>query len=74
MHNSDKHGSCYIAGALYVGFDESTDTHYALADEPAGIARCCKNIQQDIDTFDMMRGFEEDTSAAVDCRHDSTAK
>ena len=60
MHNSDKHSN--------VGSDECTGSHYVvLAVEPAGTARCCKNIQDIVGTFDMKRGSEDDTSAAVDC-------
>lgn len=61
MHNSDKHSN--------VGSDECTGSHYVavLAVEPAGTARCCKNTQDIVGTFDMKRGSEDDTSTAVDC-------
>ena len=60
MHNSDKHCN--------VGSDKCTGSHYVvLVVEPAGTARCCKNIQDIVGTFDMKRGSEDDTSAAVGC-------
>lgn len=67
MHNSDKHSNVDSA--------ECTDSHYALAAEPAGVACCCKNIQDIVDTFDMMQvqGSANDASADVDCRHDNMA-
>ena len=66
MHNSDKHSNV-------VDSDECTGSHYALAAEPAGAACCCKNIQDIVDTFDMMQGSVNDAPAAVDCRHDNKA-
>ena len=67
MHNSDMHSTVVGAAAECTG-----SHHYALvAAGHAGIARYCKNIQDIVDTFDMMRGSQDDASAAVDCRHDS---
>ena len=64
MHNLDMHST--------VGSAECTGSHYALAAAGhAGIARYCKNIQDIVDTFDMMQGCEDDASIAVDCWHDN---
>jgi len=66
MHNLDMHST--------VGSAECTGSHYALAAAGhAGIARYCKNIQDIVDTFDMMQGCEDDALVAVDCRHDNIA-